>query len=267
MPNHVTNIVKFIGDADAIAKMRKEIYTRDEERQRDNHIDFDTFAPMPAELRGTRSPVKVVTEAELAEWLIEKEANKDKPFMYEDSRPITAKEQSELFRKYGADNWYDWAINNWGTKWGAYDSMEESDGSIRFDTAWATPYKALLILSQKYPDITIDVTFADEDFGSNTGRYQLHNGVSIMENVPDTGTIEAYESAISVLGADRIGWYITEKLEDIDEIYLQLAVKHSIISEEGEMEEDTLNRLLQMAIEAENYEYATTLREELKDKV
>jgi hypothetical protein len=266
MPNHVTNIVKFIGDADAIAVMRKEIYTRDEERQRDNHIDFDTFAPMPEEIRVTSSPAKVVSEDELATWLIEKEANKDKPYIF-DYRPITAKEQKELIAKYGTDNWYDWAVNNWGTKWGAYDTEEVSSNELRFLTAWATPYKALLLLSEKYPDITIDVSFADEDFGHNTGRYQILNGVNIMANVPDGGSLEAYEIAVSVLGGENIGWYLSEKLEDIDPIFLELAVRHSVIHEEGEMEEETLSRLLEMAIEAENYEYAATLREELKDKV
>lgn len=41
------------------------------------------------------------------------------------------------------DNWYDWNINNWGTKWeiSLHDWDRQDDGSIwiSFDSAWAPP--------------------------------------------------------------------------------------------------------------------------------
>lgn len=33
------------------------------------------------------------------------------------------------------NNWYEWNINNWGTKWGCYDQEIESD-LMHFTTAW-----------------------------------------------------------------------------------------------------------------------------------
>ena len=39
-------------------------------------------------------------------------------------------------------NWYDWNINNWGTKWDACDVTWEQGSDhfhIRFDTAWSPP--------------------------------------------------------------------------------------------------------------------------------
>lgn len=42
-------------------------------------------------------------------------------------------------------NWYDWAIDNWGTKWGTYDTRVHElggDGSpvlIEFQSAWCPP--------------------------------------------------------------------------------------------------------------------------------
>ena len=59
----------------------------------------------------------------------------------------------ELRNTYGHDNWYDWRIANWGTKWNSYDcELDESQVDLgildyRFDTAWAPPeaiYRTLL---------------------------------------------------------------------------------------------------------------------------
>lgn len=43
-------------------------------------------------------------------------------------------------KKYGKKNWYDWSIDNWGTKWNAttdYINIDDDRISIRFSTAWA----------------------------------------------------------------------------------------------------------------------------------
>ena len=62
--------------------------------------------------------------------------------------------KQELNRKYfGADNWYDFCVNRWGTKWEAslYDStavvVENNSIQVGFDTAWSPPigiYEALM---------------------------------------------------------------------------------------------------------------------------
>ena len=55
---------------------------------------------------------------------------------------------------YGYDNWYDWAVNNWGTKWDVHDIsyVEVTDDldiggnpriELEFETAWAPPIEAL----------------------------------------------------------------------------------------------------------------------------
>jgi hypothetical protein len=62
--------------------------------------------------------------------------------------------KQELNRKYfGADNWYDFCVNRWGTKWEAslYDGsavmVENNSIQVGFDTAWSPPigiYEALM---------------------------------------------------------------------------------------------------------------------------
>ena len=62
--------------------------------------------------------------------------------------------QKENVAKYGAKDWFDWQVNNWGTKW---DVAESDDGGVTarivsqsenghtvelgFDTAWSPPLR------------------------------------------------------------------------------------------------------------------------------
>ena len=63
--------------------------------------------------------------------------------------PKTKKEKLEKRRlqvEYGASNWYDWRVENWGTKWDIMEfynitrkeiGEDESEIELGFDTAWA----------------------------------------------------------------------------------------------------------------------------------
>lgn len=41
------------------------------------------------------------------------------------------------------ENWYDWNVNNWGTKWdinvAGYEIVDETTVTISFDSAWSPP--------------------------------------------------------------------------------------------------------------------------------
>jgi hypothetical protein len=74
------------------------------------------------------------------------------------------------------DDWYDWCVENWGTKWEISESYEDENGFICFDTAWSTPATALVKLSEQYPGLSFEVEYADEDLGGNCGRYVLQSG-------------------------------------------------------------------------------------------
>lgn len=84
----------------------------------------------------------------------------------------------EAYKTCGAFTWYDWSIQNWGTKWNAYDAVFGDSGeSVTFNTAWSAPMPVLQKLSEMYPDDDISVMYADEDIGSNCGRLKLRDGV------------------------------------------------------------------------------------------
>ena len=62
----------------------------------------------------------------------------------------------EWEKQYGTCSWYDWAVDNWGTKWMVRpdevktDRENDSTLAFNFDTAWACPYPILEELSRGY---------------------------------------------------------------------------------------------------------------------
>jgi len=62
------------------------------------------------------------------------------------------------------DRWYDWQIQNWGTKWEPTDiSVEQCDEELEltFNTAWSPPEDICRAIRNKYPDISVS-WFYDE---------------------------------------------------------------------------------------------------------
>ncbi|MGZ4745673.1 MAG: DUF1281 family ferredoxin-like fold protein [Oryzihumus sp.] len=90
--------------------------------------------------------------------------------------------------------WYSWNVENWGTKWNAYDS-EVEPGKVRFDTAWSHPFPIIKALSLAHPDETFEVRYADEDLGHNLADYTIRNGAIISERALQEGSPEARDFA------------------------------------------------------------------------
>ena len=63
------------------------------------------------------------------------------------------------------DRWYDWRIQNWDTKWDAYDVVvtdEDPDQfEVEFNTAWSPPEAVCSALREQYPDLAVS-WFYDE---------------------------------------------------------------------------------------------------------
>lgn len=132
-------------------------------------FDFNEIIPMPEEL-------------------------KDKTRNYP-SWEAEEKQDKELVAKYGADNWYDWSVKNWGTKWNTGSVRKTGVNSVEFDTAWSTPKPVIKALSKKY-HTRVDVYYADEDLGNNCGHYIYNDGRLEKNSKGD------YELACEVWGID-----------------------------------------------------------------
>lgn len=86
-------------------------------------------------------------------------------------------------KRYKARDWYEWSIENWGTKWNGGDTVVDSD-IIEFQTAWSTPVPVFIELSKCMKDVAITVDYADEDIGSNCGTLEILNG-EVTESKPE----------------------------------------------------------------------------------
>jgi len=92
----------------------------------------------------------------------------------------------QLLKKYGARDWYDWNIGNWGIKWDLSEaSYEYRDNSIMIEceSPWGPPLKGLRAVAKQY-NVDIEIHYAEPgmDFG----------GITIFHPEDEEEVIEAW---------------------------------------------------------------------------
>ena len=144
MPNYCNNVVEIRGPVKQVKALV------------DHKLDFQKIHPYPPELDITAG----------------REGADDSP----EQIALVAAEESNL-KKYGYKNWYDWCVNNWGTKWNAggdNDAMQvdfdEDQGDqgialFQFDTAWAPPLGVLEKLMDTHPELSIECRYHEPGVG------------------------------------------------------------------------------------------------------
>lgn len=266
MPNHVTNRLTIIGSETDVAIVMAEISNGD------LFIDFNKIAPMPNELREVTSPVRIISKEEFdkQEERIDNDDLTEVEKKFGVSRGITKEISDEYIARFGTDNWYDWSLANWGTKWNAYDQY--CDGNeIEFLTAWGTPYRLIERLSKKYPNVEFNVKYADEDFGYNTGEYTLIGGECVNENIPRGGSDEALRMAIEVTGENE--YYLVDYLcEEVGDELNKFAESLVLLAHDeqyliNEYPLVVLNKLKELALADEQYERVAEIDKLINEKV
>lgn len=99
------------------------------------------------------------------------------------------------YRNHGATSWYEWSIENWGTKWNAYGQNDKrnTEDTIHFETAWSSPIALIAELSKLHPGCVLQLDYADEDSGSNAGMITFKNGEALDVIQPESQSKEAYD--------------------------------------------------------------------------
>ena len=132
MPNWTYNNVQFVGKTEDSVKKLKELL-----KSKDNDFDFNNIIPIPLALTETVSGS-------------------------ENAKPDWQKEQSEKLKKqHGFDNWYDWSIMNWGTKWNSCNTEVELNENVlnyTFETAWDAPREIVRALEHMKETILKDIS-------------------------------------------------------------------------------------------------------------
>ena len=100
--------------------------------------------------------------------------------------------------KYGHCTWYSWRIDNWNTKWNAYDFSKFQNNTIEFSTAWDPPIPVIKALSDKYHGLTINHFFTDESLGYNTGHITYKDGNISMFELCQDGSKRAIDLSLYI---------------------------------------------------------------------
>lgn len=144
MPNYCSNVVEIQGPQHILKTLVE------------HRLDFMKIHPYPPEL-------DITAGREGADDSVEQ-------------RALVKAEKSNL-KRYGYKNWYDWCVNNWGTKWNAggdNDAMQvdydedvdnQSIALFQFDTAWAPPLGVMEKLMETHPELSIECRYSEPGVG------------------------------------------------------------------------------------------------------
>jgi hypothetical protein len=122
-------------------------------------------------------------------------------------------------------NWYDWSVENWGTKWDmcdVYMSVHPSKAgfSISYNTAWAPNTDFWQKFSNLYP-VRIDQRYVEEGM-SFIGEAIIENGM--VDDYSTDITTEIYIKAGAILDeSGHVDWEVDQEYNLFDAFPLTLA--------------------------------------------
>ena len=178
MPNWCENTVIVTGPEDEIKRFIDFV------RSEESDFDFNRIAPIPEELKdihvGGITIVSADGDKQYKNWRTKMVDG------VEENVPVTDDEVKELKQKYGASDWYEWATDNWGTKWNtdSEDMSADIDNDMAryyFNTAWAPPFPVIQKASSLFPQLHFTLTY-DEPGAGLYGSEEYQNGKVLVAN-------------------------------------------------------------------------------------
>jgi hypothetical protein len=228
MPNHVSNTTTITGPAEDIARFREAINLVNFDRE--DYSFVKVLLPIPEELLDSSGMIadspephpnwaNLLADGEITqEWHDELVAN----------RRANWEQQQRLLATYGYPTWYEWALENYGTKWGDYEHgpLATTATSIVFhyNTAWSPlSEKFWWKLSQAWPTLTFVTTF-DESGMAFYGAIAARSGIVAVreERWPE---VDAGED-----GDEFEAWEVSYDLVTADLSVLSVAVLNELAS-------------------------------------
>lgn len=141
-------------------------------------------------------------------------SDEDKDKLYEMGKQYMFNKEN-----YGAFHWYDWSIENWGTKWNAAEvSLHEKN--FKFDTAWSPCSPVIKTLSKLFPDAHIRFQYSEpgwgfcgvEEYWGGYKIYQLEGDYyEIWPEDNEDGTRTNIDEDKLPLSDKTIDYYLDEK--------------------------------------------------------
>ena len=107
------------------------------------------------------------------------------------------------------NGWYDWRINNWGTKWDVEASVqgtpEEGKLLYTFASAWSPPINWLAQVAVLYPELSFHMIYIEEGIGF-AGKIEFSNGTYGHSEIHQFDEEGYREFVIEHFGEDYLNW-------------------------------------------------------------
>lgn len=100
----------------------------------------------------------------------------------------------ENYLEYGFATWYNWCVQNWGTKWNASDCEKTDTNTYEFITAWSGVASLIQQMSVDFPEVKIHYEYSSEDTGNCCGVGTFYNNSDDFRELQNQSK-EAYEVA------------------------------------------------------------------------
>lgn len=188
MPNICTNTIHISGDKEKVNKLLDLCTTEVQENYGSDTlvkaIDLTLARTQPVEFDYIHTGGANINEESVSHWKLRDKTTGEivvgsmSNTFGNDNIEMVKVEQEEfdlLQEKYGAKDWYDWRVKNWGTKWITPTKIEhiakwEADNvsmiELECESAWGPPYELLNFLTSEF-DLDINNRWWEE--GGSTG--------------------------------------------------------------------------------------------------
>ena len=164
MPNHCHNRVSFYGDSESDIQKLHDIFSKGLEN--DDEVDtgtvFGHFIPEPD---WSTIPLHETDVKEYSFSNPRGEVGECPKMIIDKERPFRSGLRFESTDVMD-DRWYNWRVQNWGTKWDCYDlSIDDCDMphgfTASFNTAWSPPEEVCNAIRDQFDDLSMS-WFYDE---------------------------------------------------------------------------------------------------------
>jgi len=102
-----------------------------------------------------------------------------------DGKPVRIADRTLAFlaARYGAVNWYDWSVKNWGVKWDAGEAAFDASPGRRtysFATAWGPPAEWARTASAAFPGLSLRLDYDESGMGF-AGTLEVAGGATLVD--------------------------------------------------------------------------------------
>lgn len=167
MPNHVDQDLVVSGDTTALKEFMEFA------QEGDKLLSADKFIPYPKEYR---------------------DKDEEGERLREECTRTNDWTKYSGFKDGFNSGGYEWCVQNWGTKWGIYDTVVKSqkltgkNGRVKYNcnSAWSPATKIVLAMSQKFPTLTFDMKYYE--CGMQFKGHYIVKGGEVLEDTDEKYT-------------------------------------------------------------------------------